>query len=129
MADEKSNISNRNPDRITPGMRANIDKTLARALTTLEAKTDPAHTAVIVVDVQNDFCAEGPADYCLAGRPRRVERNTNPSVSSAMLDGSGIGRNPSDPTNWSTCPIVNSRSDVKFIGSSKTVVFPQYLLL
>lgn len=59
MADDKPNLSNRNPDKITPAMRANIDKTLARALTTLEAKTDPAHTAVVVVDVQNDFCAEG----------------------------------------------------------------------
>ena len=46
-------------DQITDVMRANIDKTLARALTTLDAKVDPAHTAVIVVDVQNDFCAEG----------------------------------------------------------------------
>ena len=59
MADDKPAQSNRNPDRITPVMRANIDKTLARALTTLEAKTEPNHTAVIVVDVQNDFCAEG----------------------------------------------------------------------
>jgi ureidoacrylate peracid hydrolase len=28
-------------------------------LTTLAAKADPRHTALVVVDVQNDFCAEG----------------------------------------------------------------------
>lgn len=28
-------------------------------LTTLAEKVDPAHTAVVVVDMQNDFCAEG----------------------------------------------------------------------
>lgn len=28
-------------------------------LTTLETKADPAHTAIVVVDMQNDFCAEG----------------------------------------------------------------------
>lgn len=28
-------------------------------LTTLEQKIDPAHTAIVVVDMQNDFCAEG----------------------------------------------------------------------
>lgn len=28
-------------------------------LTTLEQKIDPAHTAVVVVDMQNDFCADG----------------------------------------------------------------------
>ena len=59
MAEQNPNIPNRNNDKITPLMRKNIDKTLARALTTLEAKTDPTHTALVVVDVQNDFCAEG----------------------------------------------------------------------
>ena len=59
MADYKTAFSNRNSDEITPVMRANINKTLARALTTLEAKTEPEHTALVVVDVQNDFCAEG----------------------------------------------------------------------
>jgi nicotinamidase-related amidase len=28
----------------------------SRVLTTLEAKTDPAHTALLLVDLQNDFC-------------------------------------------------------------------------
>lgn len=28
-------------------------------LTTLEAQIDPGHTAIVVVDMQNDFCAEG----------------------------------------------------------------------
>ena len=46
-------------DELTDVMRANIEKTLARALTTLEAKVDPEHTALDVVHVQNDFCAEG----------------------------------------------------------------------
>ncbi|MBM3560207.1 MAG: cysteine hydrolase [Alphaproteobacteria bacterium] len=46
-------------DQMTDPMRVNVRKTLARALTTLDAKVDPAHAAVVVVDVQNDFCAEG----------------------------------------------------------------------
>ena len=46
-------------DELTDIMRAKIERTLARALTTLEAKVDPEHTALVVVDVQNDFCAEG----------------------------------------------------------------------
>jgi ureidoacrylate peracid hydrolase len=37
----------------------NIIATLSRALRTLEKKVDPLHTALIVVDVQNDFCAKG----------------------------------------------------------------------
>jgi len=37
----------------TGGMAAS----LARMLTTLEQKVDPSHAALIVVDVQNDFCA------------------------------------------------------------------------
>lgn len=32
---------------------------MAELLTTLGDKVDPAHTAVLVVDMQNDFCAEG----------------------------------------------------------------------
>lgn len=28
-------------------------------LTTLDTKIDPSHTAIVVVDMQNDFCAEG----------------------------------------------------------------------
>ena len=34
---------------------------IARMLTTLEKKVAPSHTALIVVDVQNDFCADGGA--------------------------------------------------------------------
>ncbi len=30
-----------------------------RMLTTLEQKVDPCHTALIVIDMQNDYCAEG----------------------------------------------------------------------
>lgn len=32
---------------------------LGRMLTTLEQKVDPHHTALIVIDMQNDFCADG----------------------------------------------------------------------
>lgn len=32
---------------------------MAKALTTLEQQVAPAHTALLVVDMQNDFCAEG----------------------------------------------------------------------
>jgi ureidoacrylate peracid hydrolase len=44
-------------DDIAPG----IGPALSRMLTTLEEKVEPAHTALIVVDVQNDFCADGGA--------------------------------------------------------------------
>ena len=40
-------------------MATNIAATLGKALTTLERKVDPLHAALIVVDVQNDFCAKG----------------------------------------------------------------------
>lgn len=40
-------------------MTANIEATLKKVLTTLEEKVDPSHAALIVVDVQNDFCAKG----------------------------------------------------------------------
>jgi hypothetical protein len=38
----------------TAGMAAALN----RMLTTLEQKVNPAHAALIVVDVQNDFCAK-----------------------------------------------------------------------
>ncbi len=38
-----------------------LQSTLANMLTTLEQKVEPSHTALIVVDVQNDFCASGGA--------------------------------------------------------------------
>ncbi len=44
-------------DNVDEGMKA----ILARMLTTLEKKVDPAHAALLVMDVQNDFCAEGGA--------------------------------------------------------------------
>ena len=40
-------------------MAANIAVVLGRALTTLKRKVDPEHAALVVVDVQNDFCADG----------------------------------------------------------------------
>lgn len=36
-----------------------VEAAMARMLSTLEQKVDPAHAAIIVVDMQNDFCAEG----------------------------------------------------------------------
>ncbi|MFC1995342.1 cysteine hydrolase family protein [Chloroflexota bacterium] len=44
---------------MNPEMAKYIKETMARALTTLKSKVNPSHTALIVVDVQNDFCAEG----------------------------------------------------------------------
>ena len=32
---------------------------MVETLMSLPEKIDPAHTAVVVVDMQNDFCAEG----------------------------------------------------------------------
>lgn len=46
-------------EKMSPEMVANVKKTMARMLTTLKQKVDPKHAALIVVDVQNDFCAEG----------------------------------------------------------------------
>ncbi len=38
-----------------------LQSTLANMLTTLAQKVEPSHTVLIVVDVQNDFCASGGA--------------------------------------------------------------------
>ncbi len=32
---------------------------MVESLMSLPEKIDPAHTAIVVVDMQNDFCAEG----------------------------------------------------------------------
>ena len=61
----------------TAGMAAALN----RMLTTLEQKVNPAHAALIVVDVQNDFCAKdgyldketGRVGLCQAMVPRLVE--------------------------------------------------------
>ena len=42
-------------------VNSEIEAMSERMLTTLERKTDPSHTALIVVDVQNDYCAKGGA--------------------------------------------------------------------
>ena len=39
--------------------RGDMSQVLGKMLTTLGEKVDPSHTALIVVDVTNDFCAEG----------------------------------------------------------------------
>jgi len=43
------------------GMNKEMEQILGRMLRTLEKKVDPSHAALIVVDVQNDFCSEGGA--------------------------------------------------------------------
>ena len=47
------------PREMSKEMAANVQATLKNALMTLEKKVDPSHTALLVVDVQNDFCVEG----------------------------------------------------------------------
>ncbi len=47
------------PEHMSKEMATNIEATLKRALTTLEKKVDPSHSALIVVDMQNDFLVEG----------------------------------------------------------------------
>lgn len=42
-------------------MSKEMEATLARMLSNLESKVAPSHTALIVVDMQNDFCADGGA--------------------------------------------------------------------
>jgi ureidoacrylate peracid hydrolase len=53
----------------------------SRVMTTLEQKVDPAHAALIVVDVQNDFCADngffGAEGYDLAQIKAAVPRIAN----------------------------------------------------
>ncbi|MBI2906271.1 MAG: isochorismatase family protein [Chloroflexi bacterium] len=41
------------------GWRKQVQAAMGRMLTTLEQKVEPRHAALIVVDLQNDFCAEG----------------------------------------------------------------------
>ena len=45
------------PEEMSPEMIANVRKTMSKMLTTLEQKVEPGHTAILVVDVLNDFCA------------------------------------------------------------------------
>jgi len=40
-------------------MSKDLAPVLARMLTTLEQKVNPKHTALVVVDMQNDYCASG----------------------------------------------------------------------
>lgn len=53
----------------------------SRVMTTLEQKIDPAHAALIVVDVQNDFCADdgffGAEGYDLSQIKAAVPRISN----------------------------------------------------
>lgn len=44
---------------MTGGRSRELEAVQARMLTTLGEKVDPSHTALVVVDVQNDFCAPG----------------------------------------------------------------------
>ena len=43
------------------GSDRGMEQILGRMLRTLERKVDPSHAALIVVDVQNDFCSKGGA--------------------------------------------------------------------
>lgn len=40
-------------------MKRQFQAAMARMLTTLEQKVDPRHTALLVVNMQNDFCCQG----------------------------------------------------------------------
>jgi ureidoacrylate peracid hydrolase len=60
-------------------------------LRSLSARVDPAHTAVLVVDMQNDFCAEG--GYIHKTRPVDMSQNIALAerVSSLVDDGRAHG--------------------------------------
>ncbi len=46
---------------IMGGVKRGLTRMTSEMLSTLERKVDPKHTALLVVDVQNDFCAPGAA--------------------------------------------------------------------
>jgi ureidoacrylate peracid hydrolase len=46
-------------ERLSKDLPGNLESQRKRMLTTLEAKVLPTHTALLVIDMQNDFCAPG----------------------------------------------------------------------
>lgn len=57
-----------------------LQTALANVLTTLERKVEPPHTALLVVDVQNDFCSAGGAHH-RQGKDLSMAQNMLPRLS------------------------------------------------
>jgi ureidoacrylate peracid hydrolase len=52
------------------------------------ARVDPAHTAIVVVDMQNDFCAEGGYIH----QTRNADMSGNPAVAERITALADVGR-------------------------------------
>ena len=73
-------------DNTIPG----IGPALNRILPTLEKKVEPAHTALIVVDIQNDFCADGGA-FHKEGLDLSMIQTTVPRVVNFIQEARKVG--------------------------------------
>lgn len=59
-------------------------------LRTLEEKVDPAHAALVIVDVQNDFCADDGA-FAKIGRDVSIVRKMVPTLANLIDDARAAG--------------------------------------
>lgn len=75
---------------------------MSEVLRTLEAQLRPAHTALIVVDMQNDFCAEGGylqrTRAASASNPIRVDQNER--IAHAIDRLAQVARQAGSPVVW-----------------------------
>jgi len=67
-----------------------------RLLNTVEARLSPAHTALIVVDMQNDFCAAGGYIETVVGKDAAACR----AVARPIIELVGAARRASVPVYW-----------------------------
>ena len=65
-------------------------------LSTLHEKVDPKHSALILVDVQNDFCADGGAMH-REGRDLTLVKAMIPRLERLLAAARGKGAVPLDP--------------------------------
>ena len=67
-----------------------------RMLSTVEARLDPAHTALLVIDMQNDFCAEGGYVESVVGKNAEACRAVAQPIMALVAD----ARAASVPVYW-----------------------------
>jgi ureidoacrylate peracid hydrolase len=69
---------------------------MAEILTSLETRIDPAYTALLVVDMQNDFCAEGGYIH----RAFRCDMNGSAGLARSIMRLAGHARRKGVPVVW-----------------------------
>jgi len=63
----------------------------ARVLSSVEARLDPAHTALLVIDMQNDFCAEGGYVEAVVGKDAAACRAVAAPIMALAADARAAG--------------------------------------